>query len=101
LLAGTIVVELQPVAVRGLKVYSLACRGVLAPGEGVVAVVEHALECHGQLPPIGVEDDYMQQASVALRRRRRRPAGTVPGVKPDVVVAPAGRKAASTTHRSA
>ena len=45
----------------------------------------------GQLPPIGVEDGYMQQAGVALRRRR--PAGAVPRVQGDVVmVAPGGEK---------
>ena len=96
MLAGTIVVELQPVAVRGLKIYSLACRSVLAPVKASWPWSSTRLSALASCPPIGVEDGYMQQAGVALRRRRR-PAGTVPGVQADVVVlAPAEKKAAST-----
>jgi hypothetical protein len=89
LLAGKIIVELQPVAVRVVEIHSLARRGLLGKGE-VVAVVEHALYGLGQLPPIGVEDGYMEQTGVA--RGRRRPAGAVPGVQPDVVVVAARRQ---------
>ncbi len=38
-------------------------------GEGVT-VVEHTLDCLGQLLSAGIEDGYMVQAGVALRRRR-------------------------------
>src|SRR5918997_5581261 len=55
LLAGAIVVELQPVAARVVEVYSRTRRGLVGIGESV-AVVEYALDCLGQLPPIGVED---------------------------------------------
>jgi hypothetical protein len=89
LLAGAIVVELQRVAVRVVEVYSLARRGLVGKGEGV-AVIERALSCLGQLPPIGVEDGYMEQTGVALRRRG--PADAMPGVQPDVLMIAARRR---------
>ncbi len=64
-------------------------------GEGVT-VVEHTLDCLGQLLSAGIEDGYMVQAGVALRRRR--PTGAVSRVQGDVVMVASGGEKHHTWH---